>query len=85
MFLWRRSSWISRKSLPNAVAAATKAFDKKGGASNSQVIVDLILKTVRARKPKTRYVAGKYAKPLMFMRKWFGDRAFDRIVLATVK
>jgi NAD(P)-dependent dehydrogenase (short-subunit alcohol dehydrogenase family) len=71
--------------MANAVAAAVKASHKRGGASDPQVIVDLILKAVRARKPKTRYAAGKYAKPMMFVRKWFGDRVFDRMVLATVR
>jgi NAD(P)-dependent dehydrogenase (short-subunit alcohol dehydrogenase family) len=67
-----------------AVAAGVKAFEKRG-ASHPQVIVDLVLKSVRADKPKTRYVGGKYARPLMFIRKWLGDRVFDRIILATMK
>jgi len=71
--------------MANAVASATRASYELGGASSPQVIVNLILQTIRAKKPKTRYVAGKYAMPLMFIRKWFGDRIFDKIVLSTVK
>lgn len=70
--------------MANAMAAATEASYQSGGASDPNVIVKLILKAVRASKPKTRYVAGKYAKPMMFIRKWFGDRVFDRIVLSMV-
>ena len=34
----------------------------------------------RARRHRARYAAGKYAKLMMFIRKWFGDR----MVLSTV-
>jgi short-subunit dehydrogenase len=71
--------------MANAVASATNASFDNGSASNPQVIVDLVLRAVRAHKPKTRYAAGKYAKPLMFARKWFGDRIFDKMVLAALK
>ena len=33
-------------------------------------------------KPRTRYVAGKYAKPMIMMRHWLGDRMFDRLVMS---
>jgi hypothetical protein len=71
--------------MANAVASAAKASFHNGSASDPQVITDLILRAVRANKPKTRYAAGKYAKPLMFARKWFGDRIFDKMVLAAMK
>ena len=61
-----------------------KALETRG-ASHPQVIVDLVLKSVRAVKPKTRYAGGKYARPMLFIRKWLGDRVFDRVVLAAVK
>jgi NAD(P)-dependent dehydrogenase (short-subunit alcohol dehydrogenase family) len=81
----QRSGHGPYNKLANAVAATTKASQKQGGASDPQVIVRLILQAVRARKPKIRYAAGKYAKPMMFVRKWFGDRVFDKVVLATIK
>jgi len=71
--------------MANAVAAATKRSYEKGGASDPKVIVDLVLRAVHAGKPKTRYAGGKYARPMMFIRKWFGDRVFDKMVLAAVK
>jgi len=33
-------------------------------------------------RPRTRYAAGRYAKPLMWARKWLGDRIFDRIIMS---
>lgn len=50
--------------------------------SKPEVITNLIDKAVHTKKPKTRYVAGAYAKPMMFMRKYLGDRMFDNILLS---
>ncbi len=72
--------------LANAMAKATRdSYDKPGASSPPKVIVDLVLKAVRARRPKTRYVAGKFARPMMFVRKWFGDRVFDKAVMSAVR
>ncbi|MGQ7845255.1 oxidoreductase [Granulosicoccus sp. 3-233] len=62
-----------------------KAYGKRGGASSPQLIANVVSKAVTARRPRTRYVAGKYASLMIFIRKWFGDRIFDRIVLSMVK
>lgn len=51
-------------------------------AQAAGVITSLVDKAVHARKPKTRYVAGAYAKPMMFMRKYLGDRTFDKILMS---
>jgi short-subunit dehydrogenase len=83
--LLARSGTGPYSKMANAVASAAKASFHNGSASDPQVITDLILRAVRANKPKTRYAAGKYAKPLMFARKWFGDRIFDKMVLAAMK
>lgn len=57
----------------------------KSGGSPTSVITNLVLKAVRSGKPKTRYVAGKFAKPMMFVRKWLGDRAFDKMLMSMTK
>jgi len=54
-------------------------------ASNPSVIANEVSKAVSAKRPKTRYVAGKMAKPLMFIRKYGGDRVFDRLVGSWIK
>jgi len=72
----------------NLAQALVKAFETeflKGGGSEPKVITDLILKAVRARKPKTRYAAGKYSGSLLFIRKWFSDRTFDKAIMSMVK
>ena len=53
--------------------------------SDSSVIVNAVLKAITAKNPKTRYVAGAFAKPMIFIRKWFGDKVFDKIVMSQVK
>jgi hypothetical protein len=47
--------------------------------------VKLVLEAITTSKPKTRYVAGKFAKPMMFIRKWLGDRTYDKTVLSMLK
>ncbi|MEO1052761.1 MAG: oxidoreductase [Bacteroidota bacterium] len=58
----------------------TDAYSKPNASSPPSVIANVISKAIKAKKPKTRYVAGKLAKPMMFIRKYFGDRAFDKLV-----
>lgn len=53
--------------------------------SKPEVIAKTILKAVTAKRPKTRYVAGKYAKPMLFIRRYFSDRFFDRLILSQMK
>lgn len=67
------------------VASATERSHASGALSQPQVIVELLLKAVRSRRPRTRYTAGKYARPMMFIRKWLGDRIYDKMVLSIVR
>lgn len=80
-----RSGHGPYQAMAKSVANAASASAKRGSGSDPQVIVRLVLQAIHARRPKTRYAAGQYAKPMMFIRKWFGDRVFDRLVLATVR
>jgi len=50
--------------------------------SDPAVITDLVIKAVRTQKPATRYVAGKLAKPVLFLRRWLSDRVFDRMIMS---
>jgi short-subunit dehydrogenase len=66
-------------SLNKLIKATTEL---SGKLSPPSVITNLIIKAVHSKKPKTRYVAGAYAKPMLFMRNTFGDRIFDKILLS---
>ena len=52
----------------------------ESNGSPPSVIANTILKAIRARRPKTRYAAGKYAKPIVLFRRLVSDRMFDRLV-----
>lgn len=54
------------------------------GATPPEKIADVIAAAVAARRPRTRYAAGRLAKPLIAVRTWCGDRAYDRIVMSQV-
>jgi len=65
--------------------AMRSTYAKEGAASPPSVVADAILQAVLSRRPKTRYVIGKMAKPLMFIRKYFGDRIFDKAIMSQAK
>lgn len=44
-----------------------------------------IAKAASEKKSKTRYLKGYLAKPLVFLRKWLGDRTFDKMLLSQIK
>ena len=81
----KRSGQTAYGPMTQSVATATRESYKTGGGSAPEVISDLISKAVMARRPKTRYVAGKFARPLLFVRRFFSDRFFDRIIMSQVK
>ena len=62
------------------VKSMTKGMDGNDRGSPPSVIADTILKAVRAKRPKTRYAAGQYAKPVLLLRKLVSDRMFDRAI-----
>lgn len=66
-------------------AAMQTSHTKKNASSPASVVADAIVLAVRSRRPKTRYVMGKMAKPLMFIRKYFGDRIFDKVIMSQIK
>jgi len=43
-------------------------------------IAKVILKAINTDRPKTRYVAGRMARPLILMRRLLGDKIFDRLL-----
>jgi NAD(P)-dependent dehydrogenase (short-subunit alcohol dehydrogenase family) len=64
---------------------AKRMADAAGdGGSPVSVIADVIVKSVKVKKPKTRYSAGKYAKQLLALRKLTSDRMFDRIIKSQI-
>lgn len=79
-------SKISKRSaytnLMEKIVEGTKKSAEGNGSSNPSVISDTILKIVNSTNPKTRYRVGKFAKPMVWMRTYLGDKLFDKIVMS---
>lgn len=66
---------------------ATEEMSGSGRFKGSppSVIVDIISEVVSSKNPKTRYIAGRFAKQLLYTRRLFGDRFYDRTIMRMVK
>ncbi len=74
------------KSLKNFLESIKKAYSEKTNASSPpSVIANVISEAIATKNPKTRYVAGKLAKPLLFFRKYFSDKTFDKIIMSEIE
>ncbi len=63
--------------------AVAEVFESEATAKRSsppEVIAKAVTKAATARRPKTRYAVGMGAKPLLFLRRWLPDRAFDAMI-----
>lgn len=83
--LLKRSGQGAYAKLTHAVAKATKDAYGKGRGTDPSVIADIVSGAVATKRPRTRYVAGKYAKPMILIRSWFGDRMFDRMIMSQMR
>jgi NAD(P)-dependent dehydrogenase (short-subunit alcohol dehydrogenase family) len=83
--LLKRSADGPYAKLAQAVTNSIANTYGKGTGSPTTVIADVVAEAVAAKKPKTRYAAGKYAKMLLGMRKWLSDRSFDGIIMSQTK
>ncbi|MDR6195817.1 oxidoreductase [Siphonobacter sp. SORGH_AS_0500] len=54
-------------------------------SSEPIVIANVVEKAITQKHPRTRYVRGKNAKMLIWMRRTLGDKMYDRIVMSQVK
>jgi len=71
--------------LARSVAKATQDTYGRGRNTPPKVIANVVSRAAKASRPRTRYVAGKFAWPLIAIRTWFGDRAFDRVILSQLR
>ncbi|MDB9519368.1 oxidoreductase [Roseofilum reptotaenium CS-1145] len=65
--------------------ACHDVYDNPGNSSPPSTIAKIILRAIQAKHPKTRYVAGKMAVPMMWTRKWLGDRVYDWILTTMIR
>jgi NAD(P)-dependent dehydrogenase (short-subunit alcohol dehydrogenase family) len=70
----------------NMVQKFIDLFKNQGHrAAEPEVIVKLVQKAIGAKQPKTRYVGGFLARPLLFLRKILSDRMMDRLAMSQLK
>jgi NAD(P)-dependent dehydrogenase (short-subunit alcohol dehydrogenase family) len=79
----------ARHSAEGPYADLARAFRstqaKMGKMPPPRVISDLIVKALRARRPRTRYSGGMMARPTLFLRRILSDRMFDRMVMMAMR
>lgn len=83
--LLKRSGAGPYANLTRAVAKATRDAYGHGRGTNPDVIARVVARAVRAKRPRTRYVAGRYAKLMIRVRNWLGDRVFDRMIMSQMR
>ncbi|WP_196893097.1 oxidoreductase [Aureivirga marina] len=53
---------------------------KEGNYSSPEIVAEIILKSIKAKNPKTRYLVGKKAKQTLFFRKILSDKTLDKAI-----
>lgn len=72
------------KAAEQAAQRLQKRYDGHGLISKPELIAKAIVKAATARRPRTRYLLGVGAKPLVYIQKLFGDRVYDAFVRRAV-
>jgi short-subunit dehydrogenase len=72
-------------SFAHKVAEAMKKAYTGTQLTDVDILGKTIAKAVTDKKPKTRYVKGYMAKPAITIRKWLGDKVFDKMIMSQVK
>lgn len=80
-----RQALMARSGLGPYAEQARQAAALLGGAEHAgvappEVVADAVLAALRARRPRTRYVVGGGARPLLALRWMLGDRSFDAVM-----
>ncbi len=72
------------RSIMDKIIDGTRKAGEGNGSSKPTVISDTVSEIIQSKRPKTRYRVGKFAKPMVWMRTYLGDRLFDKIVMSQV-
>ena len=81
--LMRVSGNTAYKGLANSLLKMYDDMEKN--SVEAVVIAKLIKKGIEATHPKTRYIGGAMAKPMLFMRKILSDKLFDKMLMSQMK
>lgn len=78
--LVERSDSGTYAKMAESVAGSMDRSYGRGQGTDPKVIADVVGDALKSARPKAPYAAGKYAKLMIGVRQWFGDRAFDRLI-----
>jgi short-subunit dehydrogenase len=81
---------LMRVSGKTAYRKISKSMDEmyaniEKGAAEPLVIAKLIRRGIEASNPKTRYIGGTAAKPMLFLRRILSDKRFDKLLMSRMK
>jgi NAD(P)-dependent dehydrogenase (short-subunit alcohol dehydrogenase family) len=62
------------------MAEATRETYRRKRASSPDLVARLILRAVESPRPRTRYLVGHLARPVLWARRLLGDRGYDWMV-----
>jgi NAD(P)-dependent dehydrogenase (short-subunit alcohol dehydrogenase family) len=71
-----------KKEYRQMIDQALESTESNGDdAADPQLVADVVRHALSATRPRTRYVVGKDAKILLFLRRWFlSDRGLDKLI-----
>jgi len=82
--LVERAKGGAYEELSGAVARTFKAvYSNSKSVASPSVVSDVIVKIVKSKNPKTRFVAGYMSKTILFLRKVTTDKMFDKLIMST--
>ncbi len=68
--------------MANEVAESMEKNYSGNSLTDVEVLGKVIAEAATVNKPRIRYAKGYMAKPAIFMRKWLGDRIFDKMIMS---
>lgn len=71
--------------ITNSKAAQMRKVYMEGDGSPPSVIAEVVSHAVNAKNPRRRYAAGKYAKLMLFIRRWGGDGVYETFLSKVVE
>jgi len=73
---------VSSRPYMDKAKIISESFKKSNeNASDPTVIARVIKRAIEAKKPKTRYVAGKHARMTLLLHSILSDRQFDKFFI----
>lgn len=80
--MMRVSGQTVYKNLANGI---NKMYSEMAKSAVEPIVIAKLIQTgIEAKNPKTRYIGGAMAKPMLFMRKLLSDKWFDKMVMRQI-